>query len=97
MLAPKEGYIAKIDTEGYGLASLYLGAGRNTMEDKIDFSAGIEVVKTVGEYVHKGDVIAILHSTNKDLFAQSEQKVLESIQIGDILIEPNPVVLGYVQ
>ena len=67
------------------------------MEDKIDFSAGIEVVKTVGEYVHKGDVIAILHSTNKDLFAQSEQKVLESIQIGDILIEPNPVVLGYVQ
>ena len=97
VLAPKEGYIAKIDTEGYGLASLYLGAGRNTMEDKIDFSAGIEVVKTVGEYVHKGDVIAILHSTNKDLFAQSEQKVLESIQIGDILIEPNPVVLGYVQ
>lgn len=97
VLASKEGYIAKIDTEGYGLASLYLGAGRNTMEDKIDFSAGIEVVKTVGEYVHKGDVIAILHSTNKDLFAQSEQKVLESIQIGDILIEPNPVVLGYVQ
>ena len=97
VLAPKDGYIEKINTEGYGLASLYLGAGRNTMEDKIDFSAGIEVVKSIGDEVKEGDVIAILHSSNKDLFEQAENKVLESIQIGDIQIKPNPVVLGYIE
>ena len=97
VLAPKDGYIEKINTEGYGLASLYLGAGRNTMEDNIDFSAGIEVVKSIGDEVKEGDVIAILHSSNKDLFEQAENKVLESIQIGDIQIKPNPVVLGYIE
>ena len=97
VLAPKDGYIEKINTEGYGLASLYLGAGRNTMEDKIDFSAGIEVVKSIGDEVKVGDTIAILHSSNKDLFEQAENKVLESIQIGDIKINPNPVVLGYIE
>ena len=97
VLAPKSGFIEKINTEGYGLASLYLGAGRNTMEDKIDFSAGIEVIKSIGDDVEEGDTIAILHSSNKDLFEQAEAKILESIQIGDIKIKPNPVVMGYIE
>ena len=39
--APQTGYIVRVDAEGYGVASLLLGAGRNTKDDVIDMSAGI--------------------------------------------------------
>lgn len=97
VLAPTDGYIQSIYTEGYGLASLYLGAGRNTIEDEIDDAAGIEVVKTVGDYVNKDQVIAILHSSDAYKFAQSEQKILESIVIGNEKVEAKPEILGYVE
>ena len=97
VVSPDNGYIQSIYTEGYGLASLYLGAGRNTIEDEIDDAAGIEVIKTVGDYVNKGDVIAILHSSDSDKFAQSEAKILDSIVIGNDKVEAKTEILGYVE
>ena len=97
VVAPDSGYIQCIYTEGYGLASLYLGAGRNTIEDEIDDAAGIEVIKTVGDYVNKGDVIAILHSSDSDKFAQSEAKILESIVIGNDKVVAKTEILGYIE
>ena len=40
---------------------MLLGAGRATAEDAIDPAAGIVLVKTVGDRVAAGDVIAELH------------------------------------
>ena len=95
--APESGIIQSIDAEGYGLASLYLGAGRNKIEDKIDYSAGIEVIKTVGDNVNKGDVIAILHTSDKNKFSSGEKKLLESICIGNKVLSKKEVVLGYIE
>ena len=45
----EDGYIVGVDTEGYGVASLLLGAGRNTKEDVIDFAAGIMLKAKTGD------------------------------------------------
>ena len=58
----KSGYISRADTEAYGLASLALGAGRNTIEDEIDYSAGIILKRKTGDFVNAGDEIAVLYS-----------------------------------
>ena len=72
-----DGYIESVDTEGYGKASLLLGAGRNTKEDAIDFSAGIMLNKKTGDYVKKGDVIATFYTSEQSKF-QDAQKVFEN-------------------
>ena len=75
------GYIASADTESYGFASLALGAGRNTAEDEIDYSAGIILRKKTGDYVKEGEELAILHSNDASAFARAEELLLEATQI----------------
>ncbi len=94
--AQKSGYIYSVDTEGYGIASLLLGAGRNVKEDVIDFSAGIILKKKTGEYVNEGDVIAILYS-DKNEFKASENKLLASTQICDDAPEKRDLILAKVE
>lgn len=87
------GYITEVDTEGYGLASLMLGAGRNKKEDKIDYLAGILLNKKRGDFVKKGEVLATMYSSSNELFASAESKFLQSTKIGDI--KPKDIPLFY--
>lgn len=81
--AEKDGYIIGVDTEGYGTASLLLGAGRNTKEDKIDFAAGIRLVKKTGDKVKRGDTVAVLYTSDKERLVPSAKKLAEATFIGD--------------
>ena len=93
----RAGYITGVNTEGYGVASLLLGAGRNTMADKIDFSAGIKLVKKTGDKVEVGEVIAILYTSDESRLKASERKLLESTFIGDDKPADEPLILDIVE
>jgi len=76
--ADKKGYVGFIDAKLTGMAGVLLGAGRNTMEDPIDYGAGIWLEKKAGEAVKKGDLIATLYASDPkrlqagaDLFAKA--------------------------
>lgn len=74
ILASEDGYISAISCEKTGLISLRLGAGRETKESDIDFTAGIIFEKTVGDKVAKGEKIATLYtSTDCDIEAISQE------------------------
>lgn len=60
--AKQSGYICALNAEQMGLASVYLGAGRQEKEDTIDYSAGIILYKKPGDAVHIGDVLANLYT-----------------------------------
>lgn len=94
--ANKSGYISKVDTEGYGIASLMLGAGRNTKEESIDFSAGIILAKKTGDFVNEGDVIATMYTSVEEKFDGAQAKFLSSTVIADEKPEPRPLVLDRV-
>lgn len=86
--ALKNGYITAIDAEKVGVSAMLLGAGRKTKEDKIDYSAGITLVKKVGEKVNINDTICILHTNMKDN-KEAEAMVQGAYSIGGI--EPEPI------
>lgn len=66
VLAKESGYIYHINAEKCGIASAILGAGRSKKEDAIDYSAGILLKKSIGDYVAAGEEIAqIFTSTMK--------------------------------
>ena len=95
--ATKNGYIHHVDTEGYGIASLLLGAGRNTKEESIDFSAGIVLYKKTGDYVREGEPIAIMYTSDENRFENAERKFIESTTICEQKPVDRPIVLDRVE
>ncbi len=90
------GYIHGVDTEAYGLSSLMLGAGRNTAEDAIDYSAGIVLKKKTGEFVQKGETIAVLYSDNATCFVAAAEKLLAATAVEREKPADEPLVYGVV-
>ncbi len=97
VLSRESGYIASVDTEGYGVASLLLGAGRNTKEDVIDFAAGIYLTAKTGDYVNVGDPIATLYSDKESGFVAAEERLLKATVISKDEPQKMPLVLDVVE
>lgn len=93
VLAPQSGYISKVNAEQYGLAALRLGAGRNTMKDTIDYSAGIYLLKKTGDFLNQGDAIAILYTNKEDSMAQAEELLLNATEWSDVKSTKTPLVI----
>lgn len=94
--SPKTGFVHHMDTEGIGIASVILGAGRKTKEDIIDFSAGIKLVKKTGDMLSEGDVLAILYTNNQASLEEAKSKLLDSYIIDDEDYVDKPLVLARV-
>lgn len=65
--AKKDGYITEIIANEIGVASMMLGAGRQTKEDVIDLGVGIVLNKKVGEHVEKGENILTIYTNTKEI------------------------------
>ena len=81
--ATNGGYISKMNAEEIGVSSVILGAGRETKDSVIDHSAGIVLVKKLGDRVDVGDTLAVLHTNNKDSISSAEAKFLGAISMSD--------------
>lgn len=95
--AKKSGFITSMETEEIGSVCVILGAGRQKKEDSIDHSAGIVLEKKTGDYVEKGDVIAVLHYSDETLSAPAAEKFLGAVTIKDEKPEKRPLILGTVE
>jgi pyrimidine-nucleoside phosphorylase len=90
------GYIHSMDTESLGIASVMLGAGRETKDSIIDFSAGIIINKKYGEYIEAGEVLATMYANDESLFKAAAKKYLEAIEIKNIRPEIKPLIYARV-
>jgi pyrimidine-nucleoside phosphorylase len=95
--APFHGYISSMDTEAIGIASVMLGAGRETKEDTIDYSAGIILRKKTGDYVNEGEVLALFHTSNTSLVQKAQDHFLNALTISETKPESKPVLYARVE
>ncbi len=95
--AQKSGYIHHVDTEGYGISSLLLGAGRNTKEENIDFAAGIVLKKKTGDYVKEGEELCVMYTSDEKRFEGAVNKFYESTVILSDEPKKRPLVLDRVE
>lgn len=70
------GFISKMSSVEIAKLSMYLGAGRLTKEDSIDYSAGVIINKGLNDEVKVGDVVLTLY-TNKELMNIDSNKLFE--------------------
>lgn len=83
VVAPRDGYITKIKAETFGLIAMEIGAGRATKESEIDLAVGLVLNKKRSDKVNKGDVLAYIHSNNKNNIEKARKSILENITIED--------------
>lgn len=76
--AKQEGYLAGIDAETVGHASVVLGAGRLTKEMPIDLAVGIVLHKKRGDQVRAGEPLATLHANDERLLQNALQEMDEA-------------------
>ena len=95
VLADRDGYIQANDAEKIGKASVLLGAGRNTKEDRLDLSAGIILHKKTGDYVHKGEAICTLYG-RPETFAAAQTMFCSGLVLGEEKPAPRPLIHGRV-
>ncbi|HEY4799978.1 MAG TPA: pyrimidine-nucleoside phosphorylase [Bacteroidia bacterium] len=96
VIATQDGFVHKIGARKIGLASVVLGAGRETKESKIDFGAGIYLHKKVGDPVKKGESLAKMYSGQKEKLSATKEMILSAYTILPGAPKKNPLIYGTV-
>lgn len=79
----KEGYVKSINAEDIGKCALSLGAGRQTMDSIIDLGAGLVLNKKVDDFVKEEDILAYIHTNDREKGKEIHNKILEIYKIGE--------------
>lgn len=95
--AERSGYITKMNAEEIGETSVVLGAGRETKESTIDFSAGLILHKKYGDEVKEGDSLVTLYTSKESALADAEKMYREAIAISDEQPVKEPLVYARVE
>ncbi len=92
-----DGYVYSMNTAEIGRASLETGAGRASKADKIDFGAGIIMKVRIGDYVHKGDMIAEIYSSSKEKCLSASKYLEQAVVINDKKPENPKLILDIIK
>ena len=71
---------------------MLLGAGRNTVTDRIDPAVGIELGRKVGDAIDKGDLLATLHFNEQARLDAALARLNGAFEIGAQPVPPWHVV-----
>ncbi len=93
----KNGYISSIDAKKVGNLSMFLGAGRNKKEDRINPNVGIVLNKKVGDKVNKDDLLAIIYLDEKEKCEESKKRLEEIIQISEEQVPVPKTILDVIE
>jgi thymidine phosphorylase len=94
--APRAGYLASLDAESVGKASVALGAGRDRVQDPVDPAVGIMVLAKPGDLLKAGDPILELHVRDRVRLGAAEALAARAIVMADQRPPAQPLIVGEV-
>ena len=89
--APKEGYISRLDAYPIAMGCMELGAGRQSMNDRIDPTAGAVLHKKEGDFVEEGETILRARTNKPQAYEAAFRYFREAVEISEV--NPKPIVL----
>lgn len=81
VISKQSGYVYEINAKDVGKVACALGAGRVRIEDEIDYSVGIVLLKKVGDYVNIGEPLAEIHANSESSLNLAEYSLLDIFKI----------------
>jgi pyrimidine-nucleoside phosphorylase len=94
--AEQDGYVMTMKADLIGRACKALGAGRQRIEDRIDYGAGVLISKKPGEQVSAGDTILELLYNDDRGVGEASSLAQAAISVADAPPAARPLVLGVV-
>jgi pyrimidine-nucleoside phosphorylase/thymidine phosphorylase len=94
VVAPEEGYVAALDAQTMGRASMVLGAGRERLDSVIDPAVGLVFEKKVGDAVAAGERICAIYSNDRSRVGRVREMIRGAIRISPEPVITQPLVLG---
>ncbi len=91
-----DGFVESMKTDRLGIASMILGAGRETKESSINYSAGIILHAKTGSKVKKGSVIAKLYTDDESKAEGAFSVMKEAVIISENAPPLRPLILAAV-
>jgi len=84
----REGFVKEINTEAVGISGMILGAGRESVDDELDYAVGIEVFKKIGSRISKGEKIATIYYNDDKKLKEAEEMLRNAFTLTDEEVEP---------
>jgi pyrimidine-nucleoside phosphorylase len=81
LLAQAAGTVKKMDAGTIGRASLFLGGGRQTADDTVDFAVGLSAIKKIGERVEAQEPLLFVHARTDQAMLTVLPLLEEAVQI----------------
>ncbi|SEF40077.1 pyrimidine-nucleoside phosphorylase [Lachnospira multipara] len=81
VLSKEEGYVAHIQSDLIGHASMILGGGRQRKEDTIDYGVGIELNKKVSDKILENELLAKIYVNDETNLANAIDDIYEAFRI----------------
>jgi pyrimidine-nucleoside phosphorylase/thymidine phosphorylase len=90
--APMAGRVAAIACRAVGQAAMLLGAGRETVDSRIDPAVGLVLHKKVGDPVERGEPLLTLHVNDRRRLDESQGLLKSAIRIAPEAAAPGPLI-----
>ncbi|HEX6778420.1 MAG TPA: thymidine phosphorylase [Ktedonobacterales bacterium] len=94
--APQTGYIAHINAEQIGLATMKLGAGRFKKGDPIDHATGLILNARVGDHLEAGQPMLEIHARSEEQAAAIQEELLNAYQWSEAPVSPGPLIYSQI-
>ena len=96
IVAPRAGYVARIDAERVGRGSVLLGAGRNRVEDPVDFAVGVVLKAKPGDEVRSGAPLLDVHYRDRRTLEAAVALLDRAVTIADERPVGRPLIVAEV-
>jgi pyrimidine-nucleoside phosphorylase len=97
MLADRAGFVTRVDAELVGRASVALGAGRDRVDDPVDFAVGVIVKAKPGAQVRAGDPLLEFHHRDRAKLDAALALAARAVTISDERPAERRLVVGEVR
>jgi len=96
IVAWRDGYVAALEAESIGLASMRLGAGRERLDSVIDPAVGLVFEKKVGDAVAAGERLCALYFNDPSRLPEARETLRSAIQLSAEPVAPPQLILEQV-
>ncbi len=87
IIAKESGWIESINSQAIGYALVDLGAGRKTLDSKLDYATGAYLPKKIGHETEAGDPMGLVYANDEETGKLVANRIAEAYKISASYVE----------
>ena len=97
IISQRSGWIHSINSQQIGYALIEIGAGRKTLDSKLDYSSGAYLTKKVGDEISENETIGYVYCNDKNEGNNTITKILNSYKLIDEKVQKETIILDRIK